>query len=163
MSANTPFGEGQIGRAQTVGNYGFRLSRAGALVPQTATASIYTVRGGRCAIYLVGMFTVAANGTATNLTVTNTTTGAAIDRGATTNLSSATAITSTAIGSSLTLANTVGGALAIGAGAVVMQTVPHVVNIGTIDLTTSASNATAQIKWQLFYIPLEGGAFVTLA
>jgi hypothetical protein len=95
--------------------------------------------------------------------VVNTTSGAAADRGATTNLSSATAIASTAIGSSLTLANTVGGALAIGAGAVIMQTVPHVVNIGTIDLTTSASNATATIKWQLYFVPLEGGAFITAA
>jgi hypothetical protein len=163
MSATTPLGEGQIGRAQLAGPYGYRVTRAAAVVPQTATGSIYTVRGGRCAIYLVGMFTVAASATATNLTVVNTTSGAAADRGATTNLSSATAIASTAIGSSLTLANTVGGALAIGAGAVIMQTVPHVVNIGTIDLTTSASNATATIKWQLYFVPLEGGAFITAA
>lgn len=163
MSAVTPLGEGQIGRALTVGPYGYRLTRAAAVVPQTATASIFTVRGGRCAIFLVGQFAAAASGTATNLTVTNTTSGAAADRGATANLSSATAIASTAIGSMITLANTVGGALAIGAGAVIMQTVPHIVNIGTIDLTTSANNATASIKWVLYYIPLEGGANVTLA
>lgn len=163
MSATTPLGEGQIGRAQLAGPFGYRVPRAAAVVPQTATASIYTVRGGRCLVYLVGLFTAAASATATNLTVVNTTTGAAADRGATTNLSSATAITSTAIGSMIALANTVGGALAVGAGAVVMQTVPHIVNIGTIDLTTSASNATAAIRWTLFFIPLEGGAFVTLA
>jgi hypothetical protein len=97
------------------------------------------------------------------LTVVNTTSGAAADRGATTSLSSATAITSAAIGSSVTLGATVGAALTIGAGAVIWNLTPHVVNIGTIDLTTSASNATASIRWVLYYIPLDANSFVNTA
>jgi hypothetical protein len=145
------------------GPFGVRVQRAAALVPQTATGSIFRVNGGRCAIYLLGIFAAAASATVTNLTIVNTTSGAAADRGATTSLSSATAITSAAIGSSVTLGATVGAALTIGAGAIIWNLTPHIVNIGTIDLTTSASNATASIRWLLWYIGLDPQAFINTA
>jgi hypothetical protein len=157
-----PYGMGYFAHNPS-GPLGIRVVRQAAIVPQTATGSIFRVNGGRCAIYLAGKFAAAASATVTTLTVTNTTSGAAADRGATTNLSSATAITSQAIGSNVTLANTVGGALLLATGAIIMQTVPHVVEIGTIDLTTSASNATASIKWVLYYLPIDQGAFVNTA
>jgi hypothetical protein len=137
-----------------------RVARAAAALPQTATGSIFVVRGGRVAIMLFGFLTVAADGTVTTLTVVNTTTGAAADRGATTNLSSATAITSLAIGTLLALANTVGGAIQTAAGALIMPTLEHIVNIGTIDLTTSASNAAARVRWVCLWRPIDVGARV---
>lgn len=136
------------------------VAKAATLVPQTATASIFRVNGGPCVIYLLGRFTVAASGTATNLTVANTTGGAAADRGANTNLSSATAITSAAIGSLVQLGATVGAALTVGAGAILLPAAGMIVNPGTIDLTTSASNATATIAWSLYFVPLAGSAYV---
>ncbi|HEX6537472.1 MAG TPA: hypothetical protein VF041_23020 [Gemmatimonadaceae bacterium] len=156
------FGGGYINHP-AAGPFGIRVARPTAALPQTGTASIYRVSGGRCAIYLVGMFTAAADATVTTLQVVNTTTGAAADRGATTNLSSATAITSSPIGASLALANTVGGALNTAGGAIVMQMTPHLANIGTIDLTTSASNAAARVRWVLYYVPIDIGAYVSVA
>jgi hypothetical protein len=137
-----------------------RVARATAALPQTATGSILVVRGGRVAIMLFGFFTVAADGTVTTLAVANTTTGAAADRGATTTLGAATAITSQAIGSIVALGNTVGAALALAAGALIMPTLEHVVNIGTIDLTTSASNAAARVRWVCLWRPIDVGARV---
>ncbi len=162
MSATNPFGEGTIGRAAAPGALGFRVVRQPALLPQTATGTIFRVNGGRVALYLLlGRFTVAANATATNLTVVNTVPVAA--NGATTGLTSATAITSQALGSSAALPAAVGGALILGTGAVAAPTNPLIVNPGTIDLTTSASNATAAMGWVVYYVPLDGGASVTAA
>lgn len=137
-----------------------RVVRAAAALPQTATGSIFVVRGGRVAIKLYGFFTAAADATVTTLTVVNTTTGAAADRGASTNLSSATAIASIAIGAMLALGASVGAALATSSGALGEQTTRHVVNIGTIDLTTSASNAAARLRWVCLWIPIDVGARV---
>lgn len=160
MSAN-PLGAGYPGHpANAAPQLGMRVPRAAAVVPQTATGSLYRVNGGACVIYLIGRFTAAASGTATNLTVVNTTAGASATTGATTNLSSATAITSAAIGSLVSLGATVGAALTIGAGAILLPAAGQIVNPGTIDLTTSASNATATIGWVLYYVPLVGGAYV---
>lgn len=162
MSASTPLGEGAgPGRMTVPGALGYRVVRQSAVLPATTTGSIFRVNGGRVALYvLLGRFTVAADGTATNLTVVNTVPIAA--NGATTNLTSASAITSLALGSSLTLPATVGGALVIGTGAVALPMTPLIVNPGTIDLTTSATNA-GQVRWVAYYVPLEGGASITAA
>jgi len=52
--------------------------------------------------------------------------------------------------------------IGINAGAVPGQTRSVIVNIGTIDLDCAATN-TGQVKWTLFYVPIDNGASVVAA
>jgi hypothetical protein len=138
---------------------GIKVDRATAVLPATAYGALFTVAGGRVLVTgLVGEFTVVASGTATTVKVTGTpTTGTAVD------WTSATAVTSKEVGSQMTLPAASGGALVVqngGAGGQVQVAAPYVAAIGTLGITTSATN-TGSAKWSITYVPLDDGASVT--
>ena len=141
--------------------FGTKVDRATAVLPATAYGVLFTVSGGRVLVTgLVGEFTVVASGTATTVKVTGTpTTGTAVD------WTTATAITSKEVGSQMTLPAASGGALVVqngGAGGQVQLASPYVAAIGTVGITTSATN-TGSAKWSITYVPLDDGATVTAA
>jgi hypothetical protein len=141
---------------------GFKVEEPAAVLPATGIAHLFTVAGGRVIVTgLIGQCTVVNSATATTVSVGVTpTTGTATA----TSLATATAITSKEVGTLASLGATPGAALVVGAnagGAVGVQgNNGSVVEPGTIDITTSATN-TGAWKWTLFYIPLDDGAAVT--
>lgn len=144
-------------------NLGQQVLKASQALPQTATATLYTVAGGSVLVTsLLGMVATTPTGaTVTTLALgTVPTTGTA----STTGIATATAITSLEVGAWVAPQASSGkaGALVVGAtaGAAVFVAAPFVVPAGTITWTTSASD-TGQMAWYLTYVPLDTGASVS--
>ena len=139
---------------------GLKVSRATATLPQTAQGAIFTVGTGRVIVTsLVGTVTTATGATATNLSVVgNPTTGTDVV------LASVVASASKEIGSTFTLPVTFGSALQVqnAGGAGTPLGTGFVLNPGTLDILTSASN-TGSIKWDITFVPLDDGATITAA
>jgi hypothetical protein len=138
--------------------FGLNVSKATAVLPATAYGALFTVTAGRVLVTgLIGEFTIAADATATTVKVTGTpTTGTAVD------WTTATAVTSKEIGAQMTLPAAAGSALVVtngGAGGQMQLKSPYIAAIGTIGITTSATNA-GSAKWTIFYVPLDTGATV---
>jgi hypothetical protein len=142
-------------------NMGLRVNRATATLPQTATATLFTVSGGRILLTsLIGNVTVATGATATNLKITSTpSAGTAVDIA--TNVAAASkevgahfSVNCVTIGA-LTVGNAGGLAMAGGSGGLIIPA-------GSIQWTTDA-NDTGSIKWLLTYVPLDDGAAVAAA
>lgn len=141
--------------------FGKRVDRATAVLPATTQAAIFTITAGRVLVTgLVGEFTVAGSATATTLKVTgNPTSGTDVD------WTTATAVTSKEVGSQITLPAAFGGATVVnsaGAGGQLQPVAPYIAAVGTLDIVTSATN-TGSVKWTIFYVPLDDGAYVTAA
>lgn len=138
---------------------GFKVSRSTATLPQTAAGALFTVAGGRVMILgIVGEVTVAIQNQANNTKLTaNPTTGSDVDICAV--LSTANDEVGCLYGITGTFANAMVGA---NAGAAIMCATPVVVAPGTIDLNCAANN-TGSVKWDLWYLPLDDGAYVTAA
>jgi hypothetical protein len=139
---------------------GLSVARATATLPATTQAAIFTVAGGRVLVTsLVGTVTTATGATATNLSVTgNPTSGTDVV------LASVVASASKEIGATFTLPVTFGSALQVqnaGAAGLPLGT-GYILNAGTLDLITSATN-TGSVKWDLTYVPIDAGATVTAA
>lgn len=140
--------------------FGTKVEEPAAVLPATATAHIFTVSGGRVIVTgLVGQCTTVCTSTATLLSIgVSPTVGTA----STTGLCTTTAITSAEVGSLVSLPQVKGALLAnvlAGGAAQVNGSDGYVVEPGTIDITTSATN-TGAFKWTLTYVPLDDGASV---
>ena len=148
------------GAALRKGLLGLTVTRATATLPATTQAAIFTISGGQVLVTgLIGTVTTATGATATTLQVVgNPTSGTDV------NLSTAVSVASKEIGTIITLGTSVGGALSVqnaGGGALPLGT-GFVLNAGTLDLVTSATN-TGSVKWTLTYVPIDSGASVTAA
>lgn len=136
--------------------YGIRVDRAAAVLPATATQTIFTVAGGRVLITtLVGEVTTATTATATTLAVNLV--GSV--NGLTQVVCSATSVASLTVGTeyaftALATAPTIGAAF--------NQNNETVFTPGVVQAVTSATN-TGAMKWTVFYIPLDDGASVVAA
>ena len=139
--------------------FGQATDRATAALPQTTTASIFTVAGGRIALLgLLGEVTTIIQVQANNLKVVSTpTTGTAVDICA--NLDVSGKEVGTLFGITGIFSDALVGA---NAGATILCQRPVVIPIGAIRLTASASN-TGSVKWRAFWLPLDVGATVTAA
>lgn len=140
---------------------GIAVARATATLPATATGNIFTVSGGRIAVVsLVGEVTTAVQNQACTLAIGTTPT---VGTGSTTAMGTASSIIAAPIGTHF--GTNPGGAtvvdLSTQAG-VALPSAPFVVNIGSITITTSATN-TGSVKWDLVYIPLDVAAQVVAA
>lgn len=143
--------------------YGKQIIKASQALPQTATATLYTVAGGNVLITsLYGLVSTTPTGsTVTTLSLgTVPTTGTA----AAASIASTTAITSLEVGTWVTpqASSGKGGALVVGAnaGATLYTANAFIVPPGTITWTTSAGD-TGQMTWYLTYVALDDGASVS--
>jgi len=139
---------------------GQRVDRASATLPQTTDEALFTITGGQILLTaLVGEVTVVIETQANNtkLKFNPTATGADQD------LCAVLSITADAVGELYTISGTVADALRsdllIG---LPVLTNPLVLSEGDIELDCAASN-TGEIKWTLFYIPIDDGASVAAA
>ena len=131
------------------------VARATATLPQTGTDSLFTITVGR--ILLVGLIgevtaVIQTQANNTKLTFNPTATGASTDICANLN------ITGDAVGTLYSITGTIADAMQDG---MLMTTdmTNLILSEGTIDLTCAASN-TGDVKWDMFYIPLDTGATV---
>ena len=140
---------------------GIAVSRATAALPASALGNIFTVSGGRILLVaLVGEVTTAVQNQACTLSIG---TAPTVGTGSATALGTASSIIAAPIGTHVGI-NPGGAAvtdLATQAG-VAMPSAKFVVNIGSITITTSATN-TGSLKWDLVYVPLDSGAQVVAA
>ena len=138
---------------------GMRVDRATATLPQTAAAAIFNILGGRVAItQIVGEVTTVIQTQINNAKLTgNPTTGTSVD------ICAALDITADEVGTLYGISGLNTDALiGINAGALPGQTRPVVLGIGTLDLNCAASN-TGSVKWSVFYVPIDDGAYIEAA
>ena len=154
--ANEFFG----GKARRKALLGAKLDRATAALPASTYGALFTISKGRVILTsLVGEVTTIIETQACNLKVTSTpTTGTAVDIA--TNLDIGTAPDE--VGCLYGIGAYVGALVGTNAGATVLPTYMIVIPIGTLGITTSATN-TGSIKWTATYIPLDDGAEMTVA
>lgn len=139
--------------------FGLAVERATAALPQTAQAALFNVVGGRIAVLgIIGEVTTVIQTQANNTKiVANPTAGTDVD------LCAVLSITADEVGTLYGITGTFGDAMVgVNAGAAIMCDRPVVVAAGTIDLNCAASN-TGSVKWALFYVPIDDGAYVTAA
>lgn len=144
---------------------GYHALEPAGVLPATGTAHIFNVLVGRIIVTgLVGTCTTVCTSTATTVSVGST---PGSGTASTTGLCTATAVTSAEVGTLVSLPSGAKGALVVGTGATAGGAVQvqggaagYVVNVGTIDITTSATN-TGAFKWDLWYLPLDEGAYAT--
>lgn len=139
--------------------FGVAVERPTATLPQSAAAALFNVVGGRVAILgVIGEVTTVIQTQANNTKlVANPTVGTDVD------LCAVLSITADEVGTLYGITGTFGDALVgVNAGAAIMCDRPVVVAAGSIDLNCAASN-TGSVKWALFYVPLDDGAYVTAA
>lgn len=138
---------------------GVQVERVTANLPQTAAHALFTISGGRIAVVqLIGQVTtvVQTQANATKL-IGNPTTGADLDICATLD------ITADAVGTLYGITGLFSDALiGAGPGALSGQTRPVILNVGTLDLSCAASN-TGQVRWTLYFVPLDLSAAVVAA
>ena len=139
-------------------NFGTKVEKAAATLPATAYGSLFTISGGRVIVTgIVGEVTTICSATATNLKLTATpTTGTAVD------VATDVAIANKEVGCLFGVSAYGSALVASNAGATAIPQTPFVVPIGTLGLTTSATN-TGAAKWALTYVPLDDGAAVVSA
>jgi len=138
---------------------GMRVDRATAALPASTAGALFNVVGGTVAITaIVGEVTTVIQTQANNTKLTaNPTTGTSVDICAVLDISADEA------GCLYGITGTVGDALiGANAGATQLPANPIAVNIGTIDLSCAATN-TGSVKWSIWYLPLEDGAYITAA
>lgn len=138
--------------------FGLKVERPTAIVPQTATASIFSVSGRIIITGIVGLVTAAGTATDPLLKLRSLpTVGSVADLSAAT----ATTLVSPAIGTIISIDGnpTVIAAISTGAGQI-LDSSGIVVPAGAVQLTTGASNTTLAIAWTLLWVPLDDGAAV---
>lgn len=138
---------------------GFRVDKASATNPQSATQALFTVAGGRVAILgLLGEVTTIQGATATNGKLISTpTVGTAVD------LCAVLALANKEAGTLLGITGIFGDAMVgANAGASILPQRPVVVPAGSIGFNMSGSN-TGATKWTCWYVPLDEGASVVSA
>lgn len=141
------------GQALRTNAYGPTVVRAAAVLPATATQSLFNVVNGNVIITsIVGVVTTVMSATATNLKLNASNTATAGN----TDLCANVLVTSKAVGSIYAIP-TLGSAATIDNFGV--QNNEFVLGAGAIRAITDATN-TGAMKWYVNYIPLDNGAYV---
>lgn len=139
---------------------GILVSRATATLPPGALGGLFTITGGRIIVKaLIGEVTTIIQAQACTVKVTHTpTTGTAVDWSAV-----SASISALEVGGKLALPAAAATALVTGnAGGLIAPQASWIATIGSIGITTSATN-TGSVKWDLIYVPLDNGAQVVAA
>ena len=133
-------------------------NRATAALPATTTAAIFNVNGRVKILSIVGEVTTVIQTQACNTKISFNPTGT----GASTDLCANLDVTAAAVGSMFYPTGTFATAMVKAVFLARPMAEPVIVEDGTIDLTTSATN-TGSVKWRIEYIPAGPGAFVSAA
>jgi hypothetical protein len=146
----------QDAQAWTGLRLGFRVDRATALLPQSATATYFTVAGGRVAAYFLGEVTVALGAVATDANLVHTPTGGTVG-----DICAAAAVASKEVGCLFGMSGLPTDALTMTTSSSLFRN-PVILKPGAVGFKTSA-NDTGETKWTCWYVPLDEGATVVAA
>jgi len=139
---------------------GIKVDKATATLSQGApgATTLFNVLGGRVAMIAILGEVTTILGAVGNLSLqSNPTTGT------TTALCAVVASNVNEAGTLISITGTVGDAmLCAAAGGVAMQARPVVLPVGTVELLASLAS-TGSIKWSIWYVPIDTGAYVTAA
>lgn len=143
--------------ASTIIALGKKVSRATDNI--TSGEELFNVEGGNCQINLiVGEVTIQIETKTVSFKLVLD-----VDTGTDTDLCNALDLTGDEVGSLYTIEGTATTAMQTGqSGSVPGQTFPVIVAPGVIEATVGATH-TGSIKWDLWYIPLETGAYIAAA
>lgn len=133
--------------------------KASATVPATTTQNIFTIGGGRVLVFaLLGEVTTAIQNQLCNLKVTAVpTTGTAYD------VAADLAIANDEVGTLYSVEGDGTALLTVSSGAITTAIGQgFVVSAGTLRIETSATN-TGATKWDIWWMPLDEGAYVISA
>ncbi len=146
------------GTAARQTQFGLKTERATAIVPQTATASIFTTSARIIVTGLMGLVTAAGTATDPLLKLRSTPTVGTI-----TDLCAVVAaFTTSAVGTILTIDGNPATAMTASTGTgQILDDRGVIIPAGAIQLACGASNTTLSIAWTLLWVPLDDGAFVT--
>jgi hypothetical protein len=125
----------------------------------TTGEELFTIAGGRVQVNLIvgEVTTLIETKTVTFRLVADPTTGTS------TNLCADLDISADEAGSLYTISGAAGTAMQRGeSGSVLTQATPVIVAIGAIEAAVGATH-TGSIKWTLFYVPIDDGAYVEAA
>jgi hypothetical protein len=139
-------------------NRGMRVDRATATLPQTTASAIFNIVGYCAILGIIGEVTTVIQTQANNTKLTaNPTTGTSVD------LCTVLDITAKEVNGKFSISGLNTDAMIGGtAGRAVMCSTVPVVDTGTIDLDCAASN-TGSVKWSIWYVPVEDGAYIEAA
>lgn len=136
---------------------GIRVDRATSDLPATTSTAMFTVTG-YCLIYqFLGIVTTVVQTQACNYSLESNPTVA----GSNVALCAVLNISALAVGTLLGITGTLATAMTSGL-AIIGQVTPSVVQPGTIEAKTSATN-TGQVSWSAWYLPLSSGASIVAA
>jgi hypothetical protein len=145
-------------------NLGLRVDRAAAVVA-AGTNNIFTVVGRVLLTAMLGEVTVTIDGALTTLQITHLRTG--VTTPTVTPLSIASGSTAGfAPGRMFTLPNAVGSAvvLSTGSSAALMNTARYYLGTGGLQLVAGGGATTnGLIKWSVWYLPVDDGAYMAAA
>jgi hypothetical protein len=145
--------------------YGSQVTGGADTLPASTSGDIFTITGGRIIITsLIGKVTTAIQNQACTLSIGNKPSGGSAQA---TSLCTATAITNLAVGTFVALKLYATDSLLVSANPGVLSPSElsaitggtALVDAGTIDITTSATN-TGAITWSLTFIPYDSGVTV---
>jgi len=140
-------------------NWGIRVERAAARILVTPGTTLFTVTGGNVLLTgFIGEVTVVQGAGATTLSLVHTPTVGT----PTTIASGVTDIAAAAAGMMIALPAALAGALTLTATAygVPLQRIRYVLRPGVMSVFGSAS-PTGTIGWNMWYVPIDYGAYVT--
>lgn len=141
-------------------NIGMRVDKATAALPAGTAGALFNVIGGRVAILggILGEVTTIIQTQINNMKLTaNPTVGSSVD------LCTVLDVSADEVGCLYGITGNVGDALVgANAGYAPLPEQPLVVAPGTIDLDCSATN-TGSIKWSIWYVPVDDGAYIEAA
>ena len=135
---------------------GIPVERAVATLPQTATATYFTVTGGRVEAFFLGEMVGASDATGCNFNLVHTPTGGTVG-----DLSAAASIASKEIGCMIGITGIPGDGTLITTAGVRFQN-PVVLKPGAVGAKTSGNNP-GTTKWVCWYKPIDPGAKVVAA
>ncbi len=131
---------------------GFYAHRATKNLPQSADETLFRIANGKVLVTaIIGEVTTVVQTQANNTRLKlNPTTGSDIDLCA--NLD----ITADAVKTLYVCTGTLATALVASIGVGLLQATPWILDVGDIELDCAASNS-GQVKWDLFWNPIDGG------
>jgi hypothetical protein len=140
-------------------NLGIQVDRATAATPQTTNYALFNVVGGRVAITaILGTVTTILQAAANDMYLTSkATTGSEVS------ICAAVETNALEAGGFLSITGTAATAMIkANAGSIPLQAIPVVAAVGTIRLYAAAS-CTGSIKWSIWYVPIDSGAYIEAA
>lgn len=140
-------------------NLGMRVDKSTATLPAGTAGALFNVIGGRVAIKgILGEVTTVVQTQANNTKLTaNPTVGTSVD------LCAVLDISADEVGCLYGITGNVGDALTgADAGYAPLPEQPLVAAVGTIDLDCAATN-TGSVKWSIWYVPVDDGAYIEAA